>query len=101
MSSLEDKVIQAGARLWGKPESQVQFELDLAECTAGVFAFVDENDPEAGTMGREVIVYPKPGVDPEVSPEYYVELLQSLLDVIHGAMRRNSVNTSMALLTLN
>jgi hypothetical protein len=99
MSNLEDRVRKEAAKLWGKPESQVYFELDLVEYTAAVYAY--NYNPYGGSMYREVIVLPKAGEDPETSEEYYVELLQSLLDVLQGAVRRGALRLSLAYRGLN
>jgi hypothetical protein len=101
MSSLKDKVIQAAARLWGKPESQIEFEWKPANYYVGVCTYLDEDDPDKGTLNWRVSVYPLPTEVPATDEAYQADLLHALLDVLEGALRRKEVRLSLSNLQVN
>jgi hypothetical protein len=98
---LRDKVIAVAARLWDKAESQIEVEWKPDCFYLGVCAFKDDEDAEKGTLNWRVSIYPLPGIEPATDAAYQTDLLQALLDVLEGALRRKEVGLSLANLQVN
>jgi hypothetical protein len=101
MADLGTRVLQVAARLWGKQLTDVYLEWQPEYFRAEVYAWVDDEDPDAGRHNRRVSIMPDSGVDPVTDPAYRTELLLALLDVLEGALRRKEAAEARVGLTLN
>lgn len=101
MADLGSKILQAAARLWDKTESQIRLVWRPDLHRVEVYAWVNDDDPDEGSICREVHIRPPRGLDVVTDVPYRTELLLALLDVLEGALRRKEASGAIVARSLN